>query len=125
MDYLWTPWRYQYITTAGKAPECIFCAAKRDRDNDRGLLVVHRGSRNLVMLNRFPYTNSHVMVAPYEHVASLDETASTFAGTDTGQGACLNEAIMGTMRWKLRSFIVDRAVLVCLCLMLFARLSFH
>jgi len=73
MDYLWTPWRYQYITTAGKAPECIFCAAKRDRDNDRGLLVVHRGSRNLVMLNRFPYTNGHVMVAPYEHVASLDE----------------------------------------------------
>lgn len=79
MDYLWTPWRYQYITTtAGKPVECIFCAARSSAD-DREPLVVHRGERNLILLNRFPYTNGHVMVAPYEHVASLEELSAEAA----------------------------------------------
>ena len=73
MDYLWTPWRYHYITTtAGKPVDCIFCAARNSSDDGESL-VVHRAARNLIILNRFPYTNGHVMVAPYEHVASLDE----------------------------------------------------
>ncbi len=72
MDYLWTPWRYEYITTAGAAGECVFCAAARDAD-DRRSYIVHRGAKNFVILNRFPYTSGHVMVVPYEHVASLEE----------------------------------------------------
>ena len=72
MDYLWTPWRYQYISKSGEPGECIFCAAARgERDQDS--LIVHRAERNFVILNRFPYTNGHIMVVPYEHVATLED----------------------------------------------------
>lgn len=72
MDFLWTPWRYQYVTTAGGNGECVFCAAARSGD-DRASLIVHRAARNFVILNRYPYTSGHVMVVPYEHVAELDQ----------------------------------------------------
>jgi ATP adenylyltransferase len=72
MDYLWTPWRYPYITGQEKRDECVFCTAGLSTD-DRESLVVHRAARNFVILNRFPYTNGHIMVVPYEHVATLDE----------------------------------------------------
>ncbi len=80
MDFLWTPWRYQYVTQAGKAEECIFCAAASDTAHDRERLVVHRAARNLVMLNRFPYTSGHVMVVPYEHAPNLEEVADETLG---------------------------------------------
>jgi ATP adenylyltransferase len=73
MDYLWTPWRYQYVTNAGQAEACIFCAAAADKTHDRERLVVYRGARNFVVLNRFPYTSGHVMVVPYEHAATLED----------------------------------------------------
>jgi len=72
MDYLWTPWRYQYVTTSGEPGECVFCVAGRSTD-DHAHFVVHRGSHNFVILNRFPYTSGHVMVVPYAHVANLDD----------------------------------------------------
>jgi len=78
MDYLWTPWRYHYVNTAGEAVECIFCAARGGDDRER--LVAHRGRSCFVILNRFPYTSGHVMVVPYEHqatLASLPEATAT------------------------------------------------
>ena len=72
MDYLWTPWRYQYISQSGEPVACVFCAAAQSSD-DEAALVVHRGSRNFVILNRFPYTSGHVMVVPFAHVASIEE----------------------------------------------------
>lgn len=72
MDYLWTPWRYQYITTSDKTCECVFCAAAKNPD-DRETFVVHRAQFNFVILNRFPYTSGHVMVVPFQHVATLQE----------------------------------------------------
>lgn len=74
MDYLWTPWRYQYMTTAGGAGECVFCAAGKWPD-DRESLVVHRATHNFVILNRFPYTSGHIMVVPFRHVATLEDMA--------------------------------------------------
>ena len=71
MDYLWTPWRYAYITSSGEPGECVLCAAARVADDKS--YVVHRAARNFVILNRFPYTSGHVMVVPYQHVASLEE----------------------------------------------------
>ena len=50
--------------------DCIFCA-KPALDDDEANLIVHRGERCFVILNKFPYTNGHLMVAPYEHVATL------------------------------------------------------
>jgi ATP adenylyltransferase len=72
MDYLWTPWRYQYMAqfAQGTQPECIFCDAV-ERNNDQETLVVHRGKKSFVILNRFPYTSGHVMIVPYSHVAEL------------------------------------------------------
>jgi ATP adenylyltransferase len=72
MDYLWTPWRYQYMAeaAAGKQRECIFCDAVA-RNQDAETLVVHRAKKSFVILNRFPYTSGHVMIVPYAHVAEL------------------------------------------------------
>jgi len=73
MDYLWTPWRYQYMVLAsqGKQAECIFCdAVQLNRDDQT--LIGYRGKKAFVILNRFPYTSGHVMVVPYAHVAELN-----------------------------------------------------
>ena len=74
MDHLWSPWRYQYVTTAERAPGCIFCelpAQHRDSEN----YIVYRGRLNFVILNRFPYTSGHLMVVPYEHAPLLEQLA--------------------------------------------------
>jgi ATP adenylyltransferase len=73
MDYLWTPWRYRYISQEGEPAECIFCAAASATADDREWFVVHRGQHNFVILNRFPYTTGHVMVVPNAHVARLED----------------------------------------------------
>jgi len=72
MDYLWTPWRFQYMAqvTGGKQPECIFCDAVA-KNNDAETLIVHRGPKAFLILNRFPYTSGHVMIVPYAHVGEL------------------------------------------------------
>jgi ATP adenylyltransferase len=70
MDYLWTPWRYAYIASAARENGCIFCEALAAGD-DRKTLIVFRGSRNFIILNRFPYTSGHVMVVPNAHIADF------------------------------------------------------
>ena len=71
---IWAPWRLAYVKDASKdnEEECIFCV-KPGADDDRANLIVHRGDRCFVILNLFPYTNGHLMVAPYEHIATLQE----------------------------------------------------
>jgi ATP adenylyltransferase len=70
MDYLWTPWRYHYVSTADDAGVCVFCAAAQSAD-DRKNLVVHRAEFNFIILNRYPYCSGHLMVIPYRHAATL------------------------------------------------------
>ena len=75
-DRIWAPWRLAYVKDAGKDSEdaCIFCARAGEGDEkDRENLIVHRGERCFVILNKFPYTNGHLMVAPYEHIGALPE----------------------------------------------------
>jgi ATP adenylyltransferase len=69
---IWAPWRLRYVKNAKKSDECVFCA-KPDAGDDRANLIVHRGERCFVILNLFPYTNGHLMVTPYDHVARLQE----------------------------------------------------
>ena len=77
MDYLWSPWRYRYVTQAGDSDRCIFCEkAAADPSRDRENLILYRGPLNLVLLNLFPYTTGHAMVAPYAHVGTLGELAA-------------------------------------------------
>ena len=73
MDYLWTPWRYSYLTNADVSAQsltCIFCELLRSGD-DQKALIVHRGEYNFVILNAFPYTSGHSMIVPYEHLDRL------------------------------------------------------
>ncbi len=71
---IWAPWRLAYVKDASKDAEegCIFCS-KPAEDDDRANLIVHRGERCYVILNLFPYTNGHLMVAPFEHVGKLQD----------------------------------------------------
>ena len=72
MDYLWSPWRFQYMAevTQGKELQCFFCDAVKST-HDEETLVVYRGKKAFVILNRYPYTSGHVMIVPYAHVAEL------------------------------------------------------
>lgn len=73
---LWAPWRLQYIVgTKDEAPQGCFLCRYRDEDRDAENLVVTRGPRTLVALNRFPYNNGHLLIAPLEHKPSLDDLA--------------------------------------------------
>jgi ATP adenylyltransferase len=73
MDYLWTPWRYAYISTVDAARECVLCT--RPREADREALIIHRARHCYVILNVFPYTSGHVMVVPHEHLDQLQKLA--------------------------------------------------
>jgi len=76
MQILYTPWRYQYLTApkTGAAPACIFCVAATS-DDRRETLTLLRTGEAVVMLNRYPYTNGHLMVAPVAHDARLFESS--------------------------------------------------
>jgi ATP adenylyltransferase len=71
---IWAPWRLAYVKDAAKDSEekCIFCA-KPAQDDDEANLIVHRGERCFVILNLYPYTNGHLMVAPYEHLGRIQD----------------------------------------------------
>lgn len=72
MDYLWSPWRYQYVSGGDRGGECIFCEmAAGDASQDRERFILHRGRFNLIVLNIFPYTPGHSLIAPYKHVPTL------------------------------------------------------
>lgn len=75
MDTLFTPWRYPYLTApkGDVPPGCIFCIAAAS-GNVRETLTLLRTADALVMLNRYPYTNGHLMVAPVAHEARLFES---------------------------------------------------
>ena len=78
---IWAPWRLAYVKDASKdsEAECIFCT-KPAEDDDEANLIVHRGEKCFVILNLFPYTNGHLMIAPYAHLAALpDLDAATAA----------------------------------------------
>jgi ATP adenylyltransferase len=68
---LWAPWRRPYIKSGG-GDDCIFCSKPALNDDEKAL-IAHRGERCFVMLNAFPYNPGHVMVAPFEHTARLQD----------------------------------------------------
>lgn len=78
MDYLWSPWRYTYVSSASPADStsnresCLFCRVASESDDARNYVVL-RAERSFILLNRFPYTTGHLMIVPYAHVATLEE----------------------------------------------------
>src|SRR5262245_10231515 len=67
---LWAPWRLEYVQQADELEGCVFCLAAEGPDEDT--LVVHRGQAAFVLLNRFPYSSGHLLVAPYRHTGDFD-----------------------------------------------------
>jgi ATP adenylyltransferase len=68
---LWAPWRLEYIESADEQEGCVFCRAP-DGDDEKSL-VVHRGKRAFVVLNKYPYASGHLMVAPNRHEAEFGD----------------------------------------------------
>lgn len=71
MEKLWAPWRMQYIK-GPKKEGCILCDLPGE-DDDAGNLILFRGRHNYVIMNLYPYSNGHLMVAPFAHVADYAE----------------------------------------------------
>jgi ATP adenylyltransferase len=72
MKQLWSPWRMPYIEARNDEAGCLFCR-NRGQDPHPENLILHRSRRGFVILNRYPYTNGHVMVVPDVHVGSLED----------------------------------------------------
>ena len=68
METIWAPWRMEYILSE-KEDNCIFCDALTENDD----LTLYKGNITMVMMNKFPYINGHLLVAPIRHLSSLDE----------------------------------------------------
>ncbi len=72
MKNLWSPWRMSYIKSPKNKDICVFCEAISN-DEDGNNYIVHRAENSFVILNRYPYSNGHLMVIPYEHVSDLNQ----------------------------------------------------
>jgi len=68
MEYIPAPWRGKYVRQVRRKKGCIFCEAARLGD-DAASFIVHRGRHNFIILNKFPYTPGHLMIAPYRHLS--------------------------------------------------------
>jgi ATP adenylyltransferase len=68
---LWAPWRLDYVSQADELPGCPLCAEAAGEVDET--LVVHRGEHAFAMLNKFPYSSGHLILAPYAHVGELDQ----------------------------------------------------
>ncbi len=71
MQVLWAPWRMSYILNEDKPEGCIFCPGE-ERSEDEERLILHVDDHTVVMMNKFPYVNGHLLVAPKRHVPDFD-----------------------------------------------------
>ena len=93
MDFLFTPWRYAYVTAANHPGACLFCGLMQAK-NDEEVLIVHRAKHCFIVLNAFPYTSGHTMVVPYEHVDQLQKLSTPAAE----EMIALTQRLEGVMR---------------------------
>jgi len=71
MKTLWAPWRIDYIT-GGKKEGCIFCDKPKE-GNDKKNLILYKGETSFIIMNRYPYSNGHLMAVPYRHINYMPE----------------------------------------------------
>jgi ATP adenylyltransferase len=72
MERLWAPWRITYLTGEEKIDGCLFCVKFNEIDDEENL-ILYRGETCYVIMNRYPYTNGHLMVVPVRHVGEVSE----------------------------------------------------
>jgi ATP adenylyltransferase len=75
MKTMWAPWRMEYIL-GDKEDGCIFCKALSEQDN----LTLFKGKATLVVMNKYPYINGHLLVAPVKHISTLDQLSNSEMG---------------------------------------------
>jgi ATP adenylyltransferase len=81
IESLWAPWRLDYVKDDKRPEGCVFCAAPtRDPAQDRDHGVIAYGEHSYVILNRYPYTNGHLLILPYLHGSEVDELPSEVQG---------------------------------------------
>jgi len=68
METMWAPWRIEYIK-ADKEDGCVFCQALSEKNN----LTLYTGNKTLVVMNKYPYINGHLLVSPIKHISRLDQ----------------------------------------------------
>ena len=77
MEILWAPWRSSYVENVDSMEGCFLCnAVKQPPDKWREVLLLHRGERSFIILNKYPYNSGHLMIVPLEHTCeyeSLDD----------------------------------------------------
>jgi ATP adenylyltransferase len=94
MDRLWAPWRSTYVKEKRDPEVCIFCVATQ-AGADRDTWVVYRGRHNFIILNRYPYTSGHLMIAPYQHVSRLSQIDSVAAAEMMDLAKQAEQALQG------------------------------
>lgn len=78
MEYIHAPWRAQYVKNVYKTKGCIFCQALKQED-DREAFILYRGRNNFIILNKYPYTPGHLMIAPFRHLDSPEKATKAAA----------------------------------------------
>jgi ATP adenylyltransferase len=71
MKYLWAPWRMDYILRK-KRKECFFCKNLKEKESQKNLILV-KGESVFVVMNKYPYTNGHLMIVPKRHTVDLEQ----------------------------------------------------
>ena len=74
MGYIWAPWRMEYIQME-KPEGCMLCQ-KPSQNDDAANYILYRGDKNFVIMNVYPYNPGHLMIAPFRHIANLEELAN-------------------------------------------------
>ena len=93
MKTMWAPWRMEYILD-DKESGCIFCKALSEQDN----LTLYKGKETLVVMNKFPYINGHLLVSPVKHISTLDQLSKNEMGNllkTVEQSVAILKKVMG------------------------------
>jgi len=72
---LWAPWRINYVQSCNDSSDCFICYDLQNPQEDDQNLVLWRTERSIVLLNRFPYNNGHLLIAPSRHISTLEEAS--------------------------------------------------
>ena len=96
MDYMWAPWRMEYILSDQKPDGSIFCD-KPQQDKDRENLILYRGETCFVIMNYYPYNNAHLMIVPYRHISNLEHLTTKEQAELMSVLAKSNEILKATM----------------------------
>ncbi|MFQ5894342.1 MAG: HIT domain-containing protein [Nitrospinota bacterium] len=98
MKRLWAPWRMEFIQSAHREDGCLLCRLPAEGEDERNLILL-RGEKTYLLLNRYPYAHGHLMVVPYRHVADL-EALEAEEGAELFQ---LSQRAVATLRRAIRA----------------------